>query len=214
MTGGRQLAAALLLLAGCATTTSPMLDLKITKGRILDGTGAPWVRADIGGRAAPWVRAHIGVRGHTIVSIGDLANEPSKTTIDAQNHIVSPGFIDLLGQDENAVFRDPHLEPKIRQGVTTELTGEGGSPRPSLRDFFEKLQKNGTAVNFALLVGASNPREMVIGNVNRKPTAQEMAEMEKIVDQEMRNGAVGLSTSLIYLPAMLTRNAEIIIMAK
>ncbi|HJW94298.1 MAG TPA: D-aminoacylase [Thermoanaerobaculia bacterium] len=179
-----------------------MLDLKITNGRILDGTGAPWFRADI------------GVRGDTIVSIGDLANEPSKTTIDAQNHIVSPGFIDLLGQDENAVFRDPHLEPKIRQGVTTELTGEGGSPRPSLRDFFEKLQKNGTAVNFALLVGASNPREMVIGNVNRKPTAQEMAEMESIVDQEMRNGAVGLSTSLIYLPAMFSTTDEIINLAK
>src|SRR3954451_16424540 len=113
MTGVRQLADALLLLAGRGTTTSPMLDLKITNGRILDGTGAPWFRADI------------GVRGDTIVSIGDLANEPSKTTIDAQNHIVSPGFIDLLGQDENAVFRVPHLEPKIRQGVTTELTGEG-----------------------------------------------------------------------------------------
>ena len=193
---------ALFLLTGCATSQPPMLDLKITNGRILDGTGAPWFRADI------------GVRGDTIVAIGDLANEPAKTTIDAQNHIVSPGFIDLLGQDENSVFRDPHLEPKIRQGVTTELTGEGGSPRPSLRNFFEKLKKNGTSVNFALLIGASNPREMVIGDVNRKPTADEMREMEKIVDQEMRNGAVGLSTSLIYLPAMFSTTDEIISLAK
>jgi dihydroorotase/N-acyl-D-amino-acid deacylase len=191
-----------LLSLSCATTNSPMLDLKITNGRIIDGTGAPWFRADI------------GVRGDTIVAIGDLANSPAKTTIDAQNHIVSPGFIDLLGQDENAVFRDAHLEPKIRQGVTSELTGEGGSPRPSLRDFFEKLRNNGTSVNFALLVGASNPREMVIGNVNRKPTAEEMIEMEKIVDQEMRNGAVGLSTSLIYLPAMFSTTDEIINLAK
>jgi len=179
-----------------------MLDLKITNGRILDGTGAPWFRADV------------GVRGDTIVAIGDLATEPAKNTIDAQGRIVSPGFIDLLGQDENAVFRDPHLEAKIRQGVTTELSGEGSSPRPSLRDFFDHLRKSGSAVNFAMLVGASNPREMVIGNVNRQPTAQEMAEMEKIVDQEMRNGAVGISTSLIYLPAMYSTTEEIINLAR
>jgi len=179
-----------------------MLDLKITNGRILDGTGAPWFRADV------------GVRGDTIVAIGDLATEPAKNTIDAQGRIVSPGFIDLLGQDENAVFRDPHLEAKIRQGVTTELSGEGSSPRPSLRDFFDHLRKSGSAVNFAMLVGASNPREMVLGNVNRQPTAQEMAEMEKIVDQEMRNGAVGISTSLIYLPAMYSTTEEIINLAR
>jgi len=179
-----------------------MLDLKITNGRIIDGTGAPWFRGDV------------GVRGDTIVAIGDLANEPAKTTVDAQGRIVSPGFIDLLGQDEYSVFRDAHLEPKIRQGVTTELTGEGSSPRPSIRDFFTRLQKNGSAVNFAMLVGASNPREMVIGDVNRKPTAAEMAEMEKIVDQEMRNGAVGISTSLIYLPAMFSTTDEIVNLAK
>jgi dihydroorotase/N-acyl-D-amino-acid deacylase len=191
-----------LLSLSCATTKPNMLDLKITNGRIIDGTGAPWFRGDV------------GVRGDTIVAIGDLANEPATTTIDAHGRIVSPGFIDLLGQDENSVFRDPHLEPKIRQGVTTELTGEGGSPRPSLRDFFERLKKNGTSVNFALMVGASNPREMVIGNVNRKPTAAEMVEMEKIVDQEMRNGAIGLSTSLIYLPEMFSTTEEIVALAR
>ena len=90
-----------------------MLDLKIINGRIIDGTGAPWYRGDV------------GVRGNTIVSIGDLSNVESSTTIDAHDRVVSPGFIDLLGQDQNAVFVDPHLEPKVRQGVTTELTGEG-----------------------------------------------------------------------------------------
>src|SRR5947209_17926110 len=109
-----------LLAAACATAPKPaMLDLKITNGRISDGTGAPWYRGDV------------GVRGNTIVSIGDLSNVESSTTIDAHDHVVSPGFIDLLGQDQNAVFVDPHLEPKVRQGVTTELTGEGTSPAPS-----------------------------------------------------------------------------------
>jgi N-acyl-D-amino-acid deacylase len=191
-----------LLLVSCTTTQPKMLDLKITNGRILDGTGAPWFRGDV------------GVRGDTIVAIGDLAQTPARETLDAPDHIVAPGFIDLLGQDESAVFRDPHLEPKIRQGVTTELTGEGTSPKPSLRDFFAKLEKNGTAINFALLVGSSNPREMVIGNVNRQPTAAELAEMEQIVDQAMRDGAVGLSSSLIYLPAMYSTTEELIALSR
>jgi len=130
------------------------------------------------------------------------------------------------------VLTDPHLEAKVRQGVTTEVTGEGFSPGPvsprqtedrpsnprvrwrTLGDYFDVLQKNGTAVNFALFVGASNPREMVIGDVNRPPTADEMREMEQIIDQAMREGAIGLSTSLIYLPAMFSTTEEIINMAK
>jgi N-acyl-D-amino-acid deacylase len=209
--------AALLVLASCATTqTKPMLDLKIIKGRILDGTGAPWYRGDV------------GVRGDTIVAIGDLSATPAAATIDAREHIVSPGFIDLLGQSQTSVLTDPHLEAKVRQGVTTEVTGEGTSPGPAttnretgqpprwprFADYLEGLEKNGTAINFALFVGASNPREMVIGNVNRPPTADEMREMERIIDQAMREGAIGLSTSLIYLPAMYSTTDEIINLAK
>src|SRR5258708_5840696 len=99
---------AILLLAGCATTQKPILDLKITNGRILDGTGAPWFRGDI------------GVRGDTIVAVGDLAAQSAASTIDAHGRIVSPGFIDLLGQSQFGVFADPHLEAKVRQGVTTD----------------------------------------------------------------------------------------------
>ena len=111
-----------LLVASCATVPGkPMLDLKIINGRILDGTGAPWFRGDI------------GVRGNTIVAIGDLAASPAATTIDAHNQIVSPGFIDLLGQSQGAVLEDPQLEAKVRQGVTTEVTGEGFSPGPEGR---------------------------------------------------------------------------------
>ncbi|HSP33310.1 MAG TPA: D-aminoacylase, partial [Thermoanaerobaculia bacterium] len=209
-------AVALMVVSACATVSNkPMLDLKITNGRIVDGTGAPWYRSDT------------GVRGNTIVSIGDLANTPATATIDAHDQIVSPGFIDLLGQSDTAVLVDPHLEAKVRQGVTTEVTGEGFSPGPSkpredsprprfltLREYLDTIDRQGVAINFALLIGASNPREMVIGDVNRPPTMAEMREMEAIVDQAMRDGAIGLSTSLIYLPAMYSTTDEIINLSK
>ena len=192
-----------------------MLDLKITNGRILDGTGAPWFRGDV------------GVRGEVIVALGDLADMPAKNTIDAKDRIVSPGFIDLLGWSQTSVIEDPDLESKVRQGVTTEIAGEGVSPGPrradrvtkeepwqTLGDFLDQLDRQGAAVNFALLVGASNPREMVIGNVNRVATAEEMRQMEAIVDQAMRDGAIGLSTSLIYVPAMYSTTEEIINFAR
>jgi N-acyl-D-aspartate/D-glutamate deacylase len=202
------------LAASCATTSQKTLDLKIINGRVIDGTGAPWYRADI------------GVRGNTIVSIGDLRTTPATTTIDAHDQTVSPGFIDLLGQSDSAVLEDPHLEAKIRQGVTTEVTGEGFSPGPAkprqngrprfatLREYLDAIDKQGAALNMALLVGASNPREIVIGDVNRAPTADEMRQMEAIVDQAMRDGAIGISTSLIYLPAMYSTTDEIINLAK
>jgi len=215
------LSAFCLFAAGCATQPKPaMLDLKIINGRIIDGTGAPWYRGDV------------GVRGDTIVSIGDLSNATATNTIDAHDNIVSPGFIDLLGQSQYAVFQDPHLEAKVRQGITTEVTGEGSSPGPlsqkqidaanptnrprwhTLGEWFSLLEKNGSAINFALFVGADNPREMVIGDVNRPPTADEMREMEAIVDQAMREGAIGLSTSLIYLPAMYSTTDEIVNLAR
>jgi N-acyl-D-aspartate/D-glutamate deacylase len=214
---------AALLGAACATTPKPMpLDLKITNARIIDGTGAPWYRADL------------GIRGDTIVSIGDLSTTAATTTLDARDNVVAPGFIDLLGQSQYSVMRDPHVEAKVRQGVTTEVTGEGHSPGPvsprvkdndapmneppppwhTLGEYFGVLEKNGSAINFAFFVGASNPREMVIGDVNRAPTADEMREMERIVDQAMREGAIGLSTSLIYLPAMYSTTEEIVALAK
>ncbi len=214
----RNLGAGLSLLIVISCATSPkqtMLDLKITNGRIIDGTGAPWFRGDV------------GVRGKTIVAIGNLAADRAATTIDAHDQIISPGFIDLLGQSQGAVLEDPHLEAKVRQGVTTEVTGEGFSPGPdkpatqpgartwpTLGSYLDAIDRQGSAINFALLVGASNPREIVIGEVNRPPTSDEMRQMEAIVDQAMREGAIGISTSLIYLPAMYSTTDEIIGLAR
>ncbi|HUP43879.1 MAG TPA: D-aminoacylase [Thermoanaerobaculia bacterium] len=184
-----------------------MLDLKITDGRILDGTGAPWFHGDI------------GVRGDTIVAIGDLDTMTAATTIDAARQIVSPGFIDLLGWSHDSALEDPRVEAKVRQGVTTEVTGEGFSPGPSPRwpalgDFLDHLDQQGTAINFALLMGASNARRIVIGDGNRAATADELRRMEEIVAQGMRDGAIGLSTSLIYVPAMFSTTEEIIRLAR
>jgi dihydroorotase/N-acyl-D-amino-acid deacylase len=198
--------------------TTP-LDLKISNGRIIDGTGSPWFRGDV------------GIRGDQIVAIGDLHDVAATNTIDAHDHVIAPGFIDLLGQSEGVVLIDPHLETKVRQGVTTEVSGEGFSPGPvtrkqaaaspgadrewaTLDEYFRVLERHGTALNFGLFVGSSNPRSMVIGNVNRQPTMAEMHEMEQIVDQAMRDGALGLSTSLIYLPAMFSKTEEIVNLAR
>ena len=215
----------LLIATACATMSpapAPDLDLKIVNGRVVDGTGAPWFRADV------------GISGDTIVAVGDLSQVPAAATIDAVGRVVSPGFIDLLGWSHNAALVDPNLESKVRQGVTTEATGEGHSPGPitdamaaewaaeggvepawrTLGDFMRLVERGGTAVNFAFFVGASNPRSMVIGPVDRDPTPDEMARMEAIVDQAMREGAIGLSTSLVYVPAVFSETEEIVRLAK
>ena len=221
----RTLLATILALTACATTTPArktmpatalsMLDLKITNGRILDGTGAPWFHGDV------------GIRGDSIVAVGQLQDLPARATIDAGGRIVAPGFIDLLSWSQESVIDNPHLEAHVRQGITTAIAGEGESPAPrlaekltkespwlTLGDFLDQVDKQGSAINFALLVGASNPREMVIGDVNRAPTAAEMREMEAIVDQAMRDGAIGISTSLIYVPAMYSTTDEITNLAR
>jgi len=198
---------AMVLVAACATrpTTKAMMDLKITNARILDGTGAPWFRGDL------------AVRGDTIVAIGDLHDVAAKTTIDANQRVVAPGFIDLLGWSQTSVLTDPQLEAKVRQGVTTEINGEGNSPGPTIQgrfktlgEYLDTVDRQGSAINFALLMGASNPREMVIGDIDRQPTMEEMQQMERITEQAMRDGAIGIGSSLIYVPAMYSTSEELI----
>src|SRR4029077_6199923 len=178
---------ALLLLF--SISTPPQFDIRIINGQVIDGTGRVRFRADV------------GIRGDAIAEIGDLSRATAKITIDAKNQVVTPGFIDLLGHSESSVLVEPTLEGKVRQGVTTEVTGEGHSPGPlndamiaeanrtrppgfpevtwhTLADFMQVVEKRGSAINFAFYVGAANPREIVIGTADRPATADELRRME------------------------------------
>ncbi|MGH9459442.1 MAG: N-acyl-D-amino-acid deacylase family protein [Thermoanaerobaculia bacterium] len=200
-------------------------DLIIRGGEVLDGTGSPPVRADV------------GIRGDTIAAVGDLSGSSTRTTLDAEGRIVAPGFIDLLGNSQAAVLIDPNLEGKIRQGVTTEVTGEGRSPGPvseamaaemertkpegwprvtwrTLGEFGEVVMRKGTALNFAFYVGATNPREMVLEDENRAPTPEELERMVAIVRQARAEGAVGVASALIYPPGRFATTAELIALAR
>ena len=207
------------------TRVEHQYDIIIRGGDVLDGTGAPRVRVDV------------GIRGDAITAIGDLSAATASTTLDARNQVVAPGFVDLLGNSQAAVLIDPSLEGKIRQGVTTEVTGEGHSPGPqndamlvemertkpkgwpkvtwhTLGEFMDVVEKRGSALNFAFYVGAANSREMVLGHADRAPTAEELRRMEAITKQAVDEGAVGLSSALIYPPGRFATTAELTALAR
>jgi N-acyl-D-amino-acid deacylase len=200
-------------------------DILITNGRVVDGTGAPWVRADV------------GIIGDRIAAIGQLAGRNAKQRIDAANLVVAPGFIDMLGQSEFNVLADPRAASKITQGVTTEVTGEGSSIAPlndglvqsaqptydrfkvvldfrTLNEYFARLDKNRPALNMATFVGAGGLRAYVVGNGQRPANAADLDAMKKLVEQAMQQGALGVSTSLQYVPGRFASTDEIVELAK
>lgn len=210
--------------AGTAPANEPF-DVLITNGRVVDGTGAPWFRADV------------GIVGDRIAAIGQLAGRNARQTIDASNLIVAPGFIDMLGQSEFNVLVDPRAASKITQGVTTEITGEGASIAPlndalvrsaqpqydrfkvtldfrTLTDYFARLERNRPAINVGTFVGAGGLRAYVMGNGQKPASAQDIDAMKKLVDQAMQHGALGVSTSLQYVPGRFATTDEIVELAK
>ncbi len=214
------------LTAAVGAADEAPFDILITGGRIIDGTGNPWFDA-----------ADVGIRDGKIAAIGRLSGRPALRTIDAGGLMVSPGFIDMLGQSEVTLLVDPHAESKIRQGITTEITGEGGSIAPqnektipetqegldpfglkinwrSFTDYFARLEKQGVAINFGTNVGATQARWAVMGSEDRAPTPAELDQMKQVVDAAMRQGAMGLSTSLVYAPAIYAKTEELIELAK
>jgi N-acyl-D-amino-acid deacylase len=220
--------AALLLLVTIslpAQSTPQPYDIVIVNGHIIDGTGSPWYSGDI------------GIRNGRIADIGNLTSAARKQTIDARGQVVSPGFIDMLGQSELSILVDPRLPSKIFQGITTEITGEGDSVAPLNRriiaadranydhfkitpdwttfsDYFARLQRQGMGINLASYVGATSVRRMVLGDGDVQPTPAQLTQMEELVRQAMQQGAVGLSTALQYAPAPYAKTEELIALAK
>ena len=216
----------LTLLAGRPAAQRPRYDVVVANGRIVDGTGAPWFRGDI------------GIVGDRITAIGALGDATAATRVDATNLVVAPGFIDLLGQSEFNVLVDGRAASKILQGVTTEVTGEGGSIAPvndrliadaapnakhfgvaqdwrTLADYFKRLEdRSHTTINMATLVGAGGIRSYVIGKDDRPATPAELETMKRLVAEAMQHGALGLSTSLQYVPDRFASTDEIVELAK
>jgi N-acyl-D-amino-acid deacylase len=219
-----QSALLLLVLASGLRAADLPFDLVLEHGHIVDGTGSPWYSGDV------------GIRGGRIAAIGNLAQAPAKRRIDVAGKVVAPGFIDMLGQSELTILVEPRLPSKIFQGITTEITGEGGSIAPlsdaivaedklgyehmgikpdwrSLDDYFRRLEKQGMGINLASFVGATQVRRLVIGQENRAATPAELERMKGLVREAMEQGAAGVSTSLQYAPAPYASTEELIALA-
>ena len=193
--------AALLVLRRPRETVVEPWDLVIRGALVLDGTGAAPVRSDI------------AVRDGRIAEVGTVIGHGVEE-IDAAGLVAAPGFIDVHTHSEG-IARLPLAENFVRMGVTTIVTGNCGSSRLELRRFFEELAAAGCAVNVASLVGHNTVREAAMGgSFDRAPTAEELSRMEALVAQGMADGAVGLSTGLIYLPGAFAKTDEITAVAK
>lgn len=199
-----------------------VLDLVISSARVVDGTGAPWFRADV------------GVQADRIVAVGDLSRAEARRRIDGRGRMIAPGSIDLLGQSETFLLVDDRVESKIRQGITTEITGEGESVAPvtpailaewkpftdryhlkvdwtDLAGYFRRYR---ATINLGTFVGAASLREAVLGYEDVQPTPQQLQQMEALCARAMEQGALGVSTSLIYPPGSYARTPELIALAK
>ena len=221
---------ALAVLAAAISTTScapgredvaedRALDVLIADARIVDGAGNPWFRGDV------------GIRGDRIAAVGHLDDWPATRTIDAAGRVVSPGFIDMMGQSSLVLITDPpSAESKLRQGITTYLSGEGGSPAPqsdetfgdgavadgdtltwrTYSEYFALMERYGIPLNVVHNVGLTQVRRVVLGERDVRPTPEQLEQMKELVRQGMEDGAVGVSTSLIYPPAVYASTEELI----
>ena len=218
----------LIVLLGVFTSTafSQQYDTLIRNGRIVDGSGNPWFQGDV------------GIIGDRIAFIGHAAPDvKAKRMVDATGLIVAPGFIDMLGQSEENLVIDKRAISKLTQGITTEITGEGDSIAPTVKSdlvdrkdflehfhltldwegldqYFNRLAKQGSSINLGTYVGAGQVRKKVLGQVNRAPTPDELKDMEEFVGDAMLDGAMGISTALIYAPSNYAQTDELIALAK
>jgi len=199
-------------------------DVLLRGGWIVDGTGNPRYRGDL------------AIAGDRIAAVG-LVAAAARETLDVSGLVVAPGFIDMLGQSEDNVLVDNRVLSKVTQGITTEVTGEGGSIAPltdaliaedsawmrrygvtkdwhDLAGYFAHLERTGSTINIATFVGATQVRRVVVGDADRRATPEELARMAALVDTAMRQGALGLSSSLVYAPAIYAPTEELVALAR
>jgi N-acyl-D-amino-acid deacylase len=177
-------------------------DVLVRNARVVDGTGNPWYRADV------------GIRDGRIEAIGRLEGRSAYQVIDAAGRVLAPGFIDVHTHIEGAVEKVPRGDNYLLDGVTTVITGNCGSSQVKLAEWFQKIEKLGLGLNVGSLIGHNSVRAEVIGAANRLATPEEIAKMQALVENAMREGAVGFSTGLIYTPGTYSNTEEVVALAQ
>lgn len=184
------------------TSLAQSYDILIKNGRIIDGTGNSWYYGDV------------AVQAGKIAAIGKLDRAKAKRIIDATGLVVAPGFIDVHTHIEGDEMVTPTADNFIHDGVTTVVTGNCGGSSLNMTKYFARLDSVKTSINVASLIGHNTIRRAVMGDAQRDPTAEELAQMEELVEKAMQDGAVGLSTGLIYVPGTYSKTPEVVALAK
>lgn len=192
----------IILLFSSSSFSQPQFDLLIQNGRIIDGSGNPWYRGDV------------GIRDAKIAAIGKLDVNDAQRVIDANGLVVAPGFIDVHTHVEDGIRKRPAAENFLFDGVTTIITGNCGGSETDLSKFFEELRATGISLNVASLIGHNSVRRAVMNTAKREPSPTELAKMSALVARAMQAGAVGFSTGLIYIPGTYAKTPEVVALAK
>ncbi|MDB5115514.1 MAG: D-aminoacylase [Mucilaginibacter sp.] len=192
----------LLLFISASAFAQQHFDVILKNGKIIDGTGNPWFYGDV------------GILKNKVVKVGDLSHSTAVKTIDATGLIVAPGFIDVHTHIEGDEKKTPTADNFIYDGVTTVITGNCGSSNINIKKYFKQLDSIGLSINVATLIGHNDVRQAVLGEAAVTPTPAQLAKMEAIVDQAMRDGAVGFSTGLVYTPGIYSKTDEVVSLAK
>lgn len=193
---------AILVLFNCAIVHSQNYDLLLTGGKIVDGSGNSWFYGDV------------AIKDGKIAAIGKLSHEKANKVLNVKGLIIAPGFIDVHTHIETNDLKVPTAPNFILDGVTSVVTGNCGSSHTDVSRYFYRLDSVKTSVNVATLIGHNSVRRDVMGDVQRDPTIEEQKEMEELIGKAMRDGAVGFSTGLIYVPGTYSKTEEVIALAK
>ncbi len=213
------------LMVSCQRTAAPVYDILITGGEVYDGSGGPAIKADV------------AISADKIARVGSVDRSQARRVIDASGQAIAPGFINMLSWSTESLIADGNSQGELRQGVTTEIMGEGDSMGPltptmkerilkeqgdikypiewtTLAEYLTYLEKRGVSQNVASFLGATTVREYAIGLEDKPPTPEQLDLMKKLVRQEMEAGALGIGSSLIYAPANYARTEELIELCK